>query len=103
MKRPKARPRSHRRALRDWTFFPHNPFRFPSVNRSGLSPYALHLYEHSWSQGTELAVGRRIARGLLQLLSPRGVALGKRRNTHLMLRRMSMKELSSEVNSERIL
>src|SRR6185312_12861206 len=48
--------------LGTWTFFPVNPFRFPKRLVPSRPPYAIHLYDHSWSSGHELSAVRRIVR-----------------------------------------
>jgi hypothetical protein len=80
--------------LPDWTFFPYNPFRFPVHRRSSMPPYAIHLYDHSWGEGAELHFFRRSVRALLQILSPRDVALGKRRSVQLELRKLAIVEIA---------
>ncbi len=79
--------------LPEWTFFPDNPFRFPRRTRSALPPYGVHLFDHSWAEGTELRLSRRIARAFLQSASPRDVAVGKRRDVQLELRRLAIVEM----------
>ncbi|HEY2631555.1 MAG TPA: glycosyltransferase [Solirubrobacteraceae bacterium] len=81
--------------LPEWTFFPDNPFRFPRRTRSTLPPFGVHLFDHSWAEGTELRLSRRIARAALQSLSPRDVAVGKRREVQLELRRLAMVEMAT--------
>ena len=85
--------------LPEWTFFPDNPFRFPRESRSPFPPYAIHLFDHSWAEGGELRVRRRLARGVLQLLLPRDTAVGQRRPVQLELRRITTVELASAVSA----
>lgn len=86
--------------LPEWTFFPDNPFRFPRRTRSGLPPYGVHLFDHSWGEGVELRFSRRIARAVLQSMSPRDIAVGKRRDVQLELRRLAMVELATAVSDK---
>lgn len=86
--------------LPEWTFFPDNPFRFPRRKNSGLPPYGAHLFDHSWGEGTELRLSRRIARAILQSVTPRDVAIGKRRDVQLELRQLAMVELATAVSDK---
>jgi hypothetical protein len=81
--------------LPEWTFFPDNPFRFPRRMRSALPPYGIHLFDHSWGNGNELQFSRRVARAALQSVSPRDIAIGRRRDVQLDLRRLAMVELAT--------
>lgn len=71
--------------LPSWTFYPVNPFRIPAHKPGPVPPYAIHLYDHTWGEGGELSLKRRLAR-CLQLVTPRDVAIGKRRPTQLEVR-----------------
>lgn len=72
--------------LDPWTFFPDNPFRFPRRTTGPEDPYGVHLFAHTWAEGGELSLPRKLIR-LSQPFTPKDVAVGNRRSTQLRLRR----------------
>jgi hypothetical protein len=78
--------------LAESAFFPDNPFRFPRAVRGTTPPYGIHLFDHSWADGGELSLKRRLAR-LAQPVTPRDIAVGNRRATQLELRTMALEEV----------
>lgn len=81
--------------LPDWTFFPENPFRFPRRRRGPVPPFGIHLYEHSWSEGSELRRSRRLARAVAQIVLPQDTPFGRRRRLQRQIGTYAMEVLRS--------